>query len=138
MDPERPDSASSPPERVEERGLHNPNIVDLIRQAPDAEDVVELIAIQRRAWPADAAAIASMLQDKLNAYFGYVLQGYFHREYERYVGHRVRVVVAWSEAPPPAAEALFVQAARIADEQGVGFAARRADDGLAGVAPWES
>jgi len=62
----------------EERGVHNPRVVDLIR--PGEGGGVELLMLESRPWGSDPLQLAQ-LEEKLNAYLGYVQTGALVRDY---------------------------------------------------------
>ena len=104
---------------ADERGVHNPRVVDLIR-LDLAADAVELRMLETRPWAGGAAQLAE-LEAKFNAYLGYVQGGFLARDYPQYVGRRVRFVLACAE--PPAGEAARMLAAMrdFALREGIGF-----------------
>ena len=104
---------------MEERGVQNPRVVDLIR--PDAAaDAVELTMLETRAWGSDPLQL-DQLEGKFNAYLGYVQGGYLARDYPDYAGKRVRFRLAC--AAPPVGEAGRMLAAMrdFAEREGIGF-----------------
>jgi len=80
----------------EERGVQNPRVVDLIR--PDAAGGVELLMLETRPWGSDPLQLAQ-LEEKLNAYLGYVQTGSLAREYPMYAGSRVRFRLECARPP---------------------------------------
>jgi hypothetical protein len=105
---------------MEERGVHNPRVVDLIRLDAEA-DCVELLMLETRAWTSEAGRLGE-LEAKFNAYLGYVQAGQLARDYPLYAGKRVRFRLACAE--PPAGEAARMLAAmqEFAAGEGIGFA----------------
>ena len=85
----------------EERGVHNPRVVDLIR--PDREGGVELLMLEARPWGSDPDQL-SQLEAKLNAYLGYVQTGALARDYPQYAGAPVRFRLEC--ATPPTGQAV--------------------------------
>jgi hypothetical protein len=100
-------------------GVQNPMMLDLI--APDpATDMVVLTMIERRAWGADPRQI-QQIEEKINRYMGYVLDGFLAEQYPQYIGKRVLVCLRCI-AEPGDVYARFVVAARQALEaHGIGF-----------------
>jgi hypothetical protein len=75
------------PER-QPRGVHNPQVVDLI--ALDAStDRVVLTMLEVRPW-GSAPDQLRQLESKFNAYLSYVLDGHLARDYPQYAGRKVR------------------------------------------------
>ena len=118
---------------LEQRGIHNPSIVDLITVDPDRDEVV-LVMLQRRPWREDASQI-SELQDKFNSYFDYVVMGHLVQQYPRYSEMRVRLQLEYSEAPPAALEPTLAEAERIGRRHRIGLAVVPQPEGR--EAPWE-
>lgn len=108
-------------------GVENPMLLDLIARDP-ADDRVVLTMIERRPWGlADGAALArqfAQIEEKINRYLGYVLDGFLAEHYPQYVGKQVRIRLRCAE--PPAGEAArFVAAAEQAiTRYGIGFEVR--------------
>lgn len=78
-------------------GVENPTILDLVTTDPESGDVV-LVMIERRRW-GDAALQVPQIEEKINRYMGYVLDGYLADHYPQYVGKRVRLRLECAEAP---------------------------------------
>lgn len=101
-----------------EPGVQNATILDLI--ALDAGTVV-LAMIERRAWGASPQQFRQ-IEEKINRYLGYALDGFLAEHYPQYQGLPVKIRLDCAEAPHGDAVA-FVEAARDAIErQGIGFA----------------
>ncbi len=101
-----------------DRGVENPAILDLI--TVDAAGDVVLAMIERRAWGADQDQLRQ-IEEKINRYLGYVLDGFLAEQYPQYVGKRVRIRLDCAESPHGVA-ARFVEAATAAIEaQGMAF-----------------
>lgn len=82
---------------TEERGARNPRIVDLITPDPEAGEVV-LKILEDRPWGADPDQLQQH-EDKLNAYFSYVLDGFLVQHYPQYEGMPVRIQLECVEEP---------------------------------------
>jgi len=93
------------------RGVANPSVIDLI--TPDAESgEVVLVVLEDRGW-SDAPERLKQLEDKLNAYFVYVLDGFLVRQYPRYEGRGVRIQIESPTPPTPGSRtAAMLTAAR--------------------------
>ena len=102
------------------RGVQNPKVVDLVAEDPESGEVV-LTILEQRAWGADPQQL-HQLQDKLNSYLGYALDGYLARDYPDYGGRPVRFELVCSEAPGPDQRGFLVAFRNYADTQGIGFA----------------
>ncbi len=90
-------------ESREPRGVANPSVVDLIEPDRETGDVV-LVMLEERGWSDDIGRLRE-LEDKLNAYFVFVLDGYLVREYPEYEGRPVRIQLDCSAPPPPGSRA---------------------------------
>lgn len=80
-----------------ERGVHNPRVVDLIA-FDAARDEVLLTMLEQRKWNGGAEQLVQ-LQEKLNNYLDYVLDGYLTKQYPEYSGKQVRIVLECVEPP---------------------------------------
>jgi hypothetical protein len=80
-----------------EPGVHNPQTLDLITRDPAADKVV-LVMIERRPWGADPRQLAQ-IEEKINRYLGYVLDGFLAEQYPEYVGKQVRIRLDCTAAP---------------------------------------
>jgi hypothetical protein len=78
-------------------GVQNPAVVDLIT-LDKASDTVVLVMTERRSWGA-AAEQFKQIEEKLNRYMGYVLDGFFAEQYPQYVGKAVQIRLDAAEAP---------------------------------------
>lgn len=118
----------------ESRGIHNPQIIDLITVDPDRDEVV-LVMLQRRPWRADAGQIAE-LQDKFNAYFDYVVLGHLVTEYPQYAEMRVRLQLEYETPPLSELEPTLAEAERIGRRHRIDV--RRCEEPPGRRAPWET
>jgi len=80
-----------------EPGVQNPRIMDLIEMDPVSEKVV-LVMIERRMWGADSQQFQE-IEEKINRYLGYVLDGHLASHYPQYAGKRVRIRLDCVEEP---------------------------------------
>jgi hypothetical protein len=125
-------------EDFQPRGVENPRIVDLI--APDrGTGQVVLRMLEPRPWGSDPQQL-HQLEDKLNSYFSYVLDGFLARDYPQYEGRPVRIELACRAAAVPGSEEeAFLRAVeRFCARNGLTFAVAVSDDPLGGAAPWEA
>jgi len=91
-----------------EPGVQNPKMVDLISVEPESQKVV-LVMIERRPWGAVPEQF-SQIEEKINRYLGYVLDGFLVQQYPQYEGRPVVLRLDCAEAPHGEA-ARFVAAA---------------------------
>jgi hypothetical protein len=90
-------------------GVENPQILDLITTDPDSGDVV-LVMIERRPWGAHPQQLRQ-IEEKINRYMAYALDGFLAEHHPQYVGRRVRLRLDCAQ--PPAGEfERFVAAAQ--------------------------
>ena len=98
-------------------GVENPKVVDLI-SVDTASDKVVLTMIERRPWGADQRQF-QQIEEKINRYMGYALDGFLAEHYPQYEGKRVQIRLECAEEPHGEA-VLFVQAAaRAASDHGL-------------------
>ena len=98
-------------------GVENPKVVDLISVDP-ASDKVVLTMIERRPWGASPQQF-QQIEEKINRYMGYALDGFLAEHYPEYEGKRVQIRLECAEEPHGEA-VLFVQAAaRAASDHGL-------------------
>jgi hypothetical protein len=89
-------------------GVQNPKVMDLITLDPLSGAVV-LVMFERRGWGADPQQLAQ-IEEKINRYLGYALDGFLVEHYPQHQGKRVHIRLDCIE--PPAGEAVrFVEAA---------------------------
>jgi hypothetical protein len=80
-----------------ETGVQNPMVIDLI-SLDRASDTVVLVMIERRPWGVAGEQI-KQIEEKLNRYMGYVLDGFLAEQYPQYVGKPVQIRLDCAEAP---------------------------------------
>ena len=80
-----------------ETGVQNPAVIDLIT-LDRAADTVVLVMTERRPWGAAAHQI-KQIEEKLNRYLGYVLDGFLAEQYPQYRGKAVQIRLDCAEAP---------------------------------------
>lgn len=78
-------------------GVENPMIVDLITTDPTSGDVV-LVMIERRAWGGHPQQF-KQIEEKINRYLAYVLDGFLVQHHPQYQGKPVRLRLDCAEAP---------------------------------------
>jgi len=100
-------------------GVENARVVDLISVDPSSDQVV-LTMIERRPWGASDQQF-TQIEEKINRYMGYVLEGFLAQHHPEYEGKRVQLRLECAEQPHGEAE-LFVEAAtRAAADHGLDF-----------------
>ena len=80
-----------------ETGVQNHAVVDLIT-LDKASDTVVVVMIERRAWDATREQF-KQIEEKLNRYMGYVLEGFLAEQYPQYRGKSVHIRLDCAEAP---------------------------------------
>ena len=78
-------------------GVENAKVVDLIT-LDAATDKVVLVMIERRPWGASPQQFGQ-IEEKINRYLGYVLDGYLAEHYPQYEGRRVTIRLDCAEEP---------------------------------------
>ena len=95
-------------------GVENPAIIDLISVDPGTGAVV-LTMVERRPWGV-AAQQLRQIEEKINRYMGYALDGFLVQHYPQYAGKPVTIRLQCVESPHGEA-ARFVDAAAHAIRQ---------------------
>lgn len=80
-----------------EPGVQNATLLDLITVEPGSGRVV-LAMIERRPWGASADQFRQ-IEEKINRYLGYVLDGFLVQQYPQYEGRPVLIRLDCAEAP---------------------------------------
>jgi hypothetical protein len=91
-----------------EPGVQNPSIIDLIELDAQSGHVV-LAMVERRGWN-DSPEQFRQIEEKINRYMGYVLDGHLTTHYPKYTGKRVEIRLDCAQEPQGQA-ARFVDAA---------------------------
>jgi len=117
------------------RGVENPAIVDLITSDPESGEAV-LVMLEERPWDLGQRQLEE-LNDKLNAYFAYVLDGHFEEQYPRYLGQPVRIQLDTLHEPSGEARAMLRYANQIASQEGLRLVTRQISAEDVPEAPWE-
>ncbi len=107
----------APDEKRQERGVHNPKVIDLITEDPSADEVV-LVMREERPWGSDPHQLRQ-LEAKFNSYLEYVLGQHLAKQYPQYVGRRVRFQLDCAENPPAADQAFFTAMSNFAAGEGI-------------------
>jgi hypothetical protein len=90
-----------------EPGVQNPAIIDLIATDPVSDSVV-LVMIERRPWGVSSQQF-KQIEEKVNRYMGYALDGFLVEHYPQHEGKPVQIRLDCAETPHGEAEK-FVQA----------------------------
>lgn len=112
-----------------QRGVENPQIIDLIASDPESREVV-LVVIERRPW----GSVPNQLQqfdEKLNRYMTYVLDNFLVKQYPQYEGVPVRIQINCAERPTEEHVLRFLEGVGMVCEQnGLNFAVKVKEDGI--------
>ena len=109
-----------------EPGVENPNILDLVTPDPNAKRVF-LVMVEKRGW--GSMVQLRQLEEKINRYLGYALDGFLAEQYPQYREHQAVLRLDCAEKPYGDAAA-FLEEARVAVEHaGLEFEVRPATTG---------
>ena len=100
-------------------GVENPKLMDLITVDPVSDKVV-LAMFERRAWGASPRQFRE-IEEKINRYLGYALDGFLVEQYPQYQGKEVQIRLDCAEPPHGEAVAFLDAARRAAEAQGIEF-----------------
>ena len=104
----------------EQRGIQNPNVIDLISLDAEANQVV-LLMLEKRPWGTVSDQL-EQLDEKYNSYVSYVLDGHLVNQYPQYADKAVRIQLDCA-TPPGAQEQIRIDAMRnFAKSERLGFA----------------
>jgi hypothetical protein len=78
-------------------GVQNPAVIDLIT-LDNASDTVVLVMVERRPWDTTREQF-KQIEEKLNRYMGYVLDGFLAEQYPQYAGRSVQIRLDCAETP---------------------------------------
>ncbi len=102
-----------------EPGVQNARMVDLIT-VDKGSDAVVLVMIERRPWNASPQQFGQ-IEEKINRYLGYVLDGFLAGQYPQYEGKRVQLRLDCAEAPHGDAVRFVNAAGHAVRAQGLDF-----------------
>jgi hypothetical protein len=102
-----------------EPGVQNPMLMDLVT-VDEASGKVVLVMIERRAWGASPQQF-QQIEEKINRYMGYVLDGFLAEQYPKYEGRGVQIRLDCAEAPSGEAQAFVAAAADAIGRHGLEF-----------------
>ena len=100
-------------------GVQNPAVIDLITH-DKASDTVVLVMTERRPW--GAARQLEQIEEKLNRYMGYVLDGFLAEQYPQYLGKSVRIRLDCAEEPQGEAARFVAAMTDACEKYGLPFA----------------
>ncbi len=104
---------------IEERGVHNPKVIDLI--SCDAETgAVVLTMLEPRPWGSAENQIRQ-IEGKFNAYLQYALAGNLEREYPQYAGAPLRFRLECAEMPGGQETAFLESVVKFAAQENIEF-----------------
>ncbi|MES1171772.1 MAG: DUF6572 domain-containing protein [Bacteroidota bacterium] len=103
-----------------EPGVQNAKVIDLITVDPVADTVV-LVMVERRVW-GGAPQQFKEIEEKINRYLGYALDGFLIEHHPAYKGKAVRIRLDCAEAPHGEAVAFVAAATQAIRAQGIEFA----------------
>ena len=104
-------------EARQQRGMHNPQIVDLITPDESTGEVV-LVMLEERPWNSVPDHMRQV-EAKFNAYLEYVLGGHFVKQYPQYEGVNVCFRIDCVENPPAKDNAFFNAMSNFAAGEGL-------------------
>ena len=102
-----------------EPSVENPSIVDLIEVDPASGQVV-LVMIERRGWDSGLPQFRQ-IEEKINRYMGYVLDGHLTSHYPQYEGQGVQIRLNCAQAPCGEAVVFVTAAERAVRAHGLEF-----------------
>jgi len=102
-----------------EPGVENAMLLDLISVDP-ATDKVVLTMIERRTWGAEARQF-QQIEEKINRYLGYVLDGFLAEQHPAYEGKRVQIRLQCAEEPHGEAVRFIAAATQAVQAEGIEF-----------------
>lgn len=102
-----------------EPGVQNPQLMDLITVDPASGDVV-LVMMERRRWGENPLQLRQM-EEKINRYLAYVLDGFLVQQHPKYLDKRVRIRLDCAEAPQGEAVRFLEAAAQAIAGEGLTF-----------------
>jgi len=105
-----------------EPGVQNPMIVDLLELDPVADRVV-LTMVERRAWGSHPLQFRQ-IEEKINRYLGFVLDGHMGKQHPEYIGKGVRIRLDCAEEPVGEAAKFVAAAGHAIRKEGVEFVVR--------------
>ncbi len=124
-----PTSEDAKSDDMMERGVHNPRVIDLITYLAKA-DTVELLMIETRSWDLSTPLQGLQIEEKLNSYLGYILDGYLAKDYPQYAGKQVTIALDCPELPRGPIADLTQAMSKYLNDIAIGFELRCRETGL--------
>lgn len=115
------------PQPGERRGIEHAGVIDLITHDP-ASGQVELVMFEPRAWGGGEEQLFQ-LQEKMNAYLSFALDGELAEAHPELVNKPLRVVLRCVELPPPPAVEFLTHVREQIALQGIDLEVRYAREG---------
>ena len=112
------------PQSGERRGVEHPEVIDLLAENPGTGRV-ELVMFEPRSWDGGKEQLFQ-LQEKLNAYVSFALDGEMAEAYPALVGRPLSLVLRCLEVPPPEAVGFLAQVREQIAFQGIELEVRYA------------
>jgi hypothetical protein len=100
-------------------GVQNPAVIDLITLDKDSDTVV-LAMVERRPWDATREQF-KQIEEKLNRYMGYVLDGFLAEQYPQYRGKSVQIRLDCAETPHGEAARFVAAMTHATESHGIHF-----------------
>lgn len=101
-------------------GVENPAVIDLITADADGETVI-LVMIERRPWGASAQQF-KQIEEKVNRYMGYALDGFLVEHYPQHREKQVRIRLDCAEEPQGEAAKFVAAMEQTIERYGMQFA----------------
>ena len=100
-------------------GVEHPGVLDALGRDPETGEVV-LVMLEPRAWSGGEAQLVQ-LQEKLNAYLSFALDGEMVEQLPQLAGVPVRIQLACAEEPPAPVVGLLEKVREQIAFQGIGL-----------------
>jgi hypothetical protein len=104
---------------IEERGVHNPKVIDLIARDSESGDVV-LTMVEPREWGVAPDQIRQV-EEKFNSYLQYILGGNLEHDYPQYAGASVRIQLECVQVPGDTEVQFFDAIVKFAAQENIEF-----------------
>lgn len=103
-------------------GVANPKLIDVVTRDPKT-DTYKLVLVEDRPWGADEDQL-QQLQDKLNRYLSYALDGHLHKQYPSSIGRPIQIQLDCFHTPDRETEALLQEIEAAILSYGIRFSVR--------------
>lgn len=109
-----------PKERTEPKsGIANPNVMDLVTHDPKSDEYA-LIIVETRKWD-EIPQLLEQLQEKINNYFHFALDGELIKRFPEAVGKPVRIQLDCAMPPSGKTAELVARVKQELGEKGIRF-----------------